>query len=153
MLRIFINMTLAALFLPGIATAQTTHNVTVEDNFFSPSSLTIQVGDTVQWDNAAGGNSHNITSDNGTFGTATASSFTYSFTFNSAGSNPYECTIHNGMTGTITVQGASEQPDLAVQSVDAANGTYAPGDSIPVDVSIQNKIGRASCRERVYVLV
>ena len=97
------TLALALGFLPGAAAAAT-HMVTVQDNSFSPKTLTIQAGDTVQWNNAAGGNTHNITSNNGTFGHSNGSSFTYSFTFNSAGSNPYQCTIHGGMTGTITVE-------------------------------------------------
>jgi len=126
--------------------AQTTHEVTVGDNFFSPSSLTIQVGDTVRWTNAAGGNNHNVTDNGGSFASQTSSSFTFSQTFNSAGTINYRCTIHAGsMTGTITVQGAAPQPaDLSLQSVDASAGTYAPGDSISINISIQNVGGEAS---------
>jgi plastocyanin len=136
---------LLAILLPLPAVAQTTHIVNVMDNFFSPASLTIQVGDTVEWRNAAGGNSHNVTANDGSFASTTASSFTFSVTFNSAGSNPYRCTVHAGMTGTITVEGAGGDPaDLAMQSVDATSGTYAPGAAIPIAISIQNIGGEAS---------
>jgi len=93
-------------FLPGAVTAAT-HHVTVGDNFFSPSSLTIQVGDTVQWNNAAGGNVHNVADNGGAFQSSDGSSFTFSYTYNSAGVKPYNCTFHGNMTGTITVEAAA----------------------------------------------
>ncbi|HMB60802.1 MAG TPA: CARDB domain-containing protein [Xanthomonadales bacterium] len=126
--------------------AQVTHEVTVGDNFFSPSSLTIQVGDTVRWVNAAGGNNHNVTDNGGSFASQTSSSFTFSQTFNSAGTVNYRCTIHAGsMQGTITVQGVAPQPaDLSLLSVDATPGTYAPGDNISIGISIQNVGGETS---------
>jgi plastocyanin len=97
----------ATILLSGTAAAQTTHIVTVGDNFFSPSSLTIQVGDTVEWRNATGGNQHNVIANNGSFSSVTASSFTFSQTFNSAGTVNYHCSIHGGMNGTITVEAAA----------------------------------------------
>jgi plastocyanin len=111
---------LSGFFIADRALAQTTHQVTVGDNFFSPSDLEIQVGDTVRWVNAAGGMSHNVTSSTGAFtGSQTASSFTFEVTFNNPGSFPYECTIHFGMSGTITVTGEAAGSDLEVVSVDA----------------------------------
>ena len=143
LVRIVVAMLVAVALLPQMAAAAT-HMVTVGDNFFSPSSLTIQVGDTVQWNNASGGNAHNVTANNGSFASGTSSSFTFSRTFNSAGTFGYQCTIHSGMNGSITVQSdGGGSADLAVQSVNATNGTYAPGDAISVAVSIQN-VGNAA---------
>jgi len=58
------GVVLAALSLASPLMAQTTHTVTVGDNFFSPANLTIQAGDTVRWVNAGGGNPHNVTQNN-----------------------------------------------------------------------------------------
>ena len=56
---------------------------------FTPSSVTINVGDIVQWENTSG--FHNILADNGSFssGAPGGAPFTFSHQFNSAGSrNP-----------------------------------------------------------------
>jgi plastocyanin len=81
--------------------------------FFSPSSVTIQSDDTVQWSWSSSGH----TSTSGTPGSPNGlwdSGFlnqgqTFSHTFNTAGSFPYFCTAHGqccGMTGTVNVTSA-----------------------------------------------
>src|SRR5262249_41249131 len=66
-----------------------TSNVSVQDDFFSPSSLTISAGTTVVW-TWKGGNPHTVTSGtagspNGTFSSPQQTSGTFSFTFNQKG--------------------------------------------------------------------
>ncbi len=150
--------------------AQTTHTVTVGDNFFSPSNLTIQQGDTVRWVNAAGGMQHNVTSNNGAFAPSpTASSFTFEVTFNQPGTFNYHCTIHAGqMTGTITVQatntpaaeiellsvsvlndGSVQQGSLQVSGGDSGGGAskpqaFAAGDEIDIEAAMTNNGDAAS---------
>src|ERR1700682_6691720 len=98
-------------FCPTVASGATV-TVTVGDGgfFFSPSSVTIQRGDTVQWTWSASGHS----STSGTPGSPSGlwdsgilnQGATFSHTFNTAGSFPYYCTPHGaccGMTGTVTV--------------------------------------------------
>ncbi|HUR92547.1 MAG TPA: plastocyanin/azurin family copper-binding protein [Gemmatimonadaceae bacterium] len=73
---------------------------------FSPTSLTIQVGGTVTWNNTSA-TTHNVT-----FNTAAGappnigdhSSGSSSRTFTTAGTFGYQCTLHGGMTASITVQ-------------------------------------------------
>ena len=100
----------AALARSGSAT---TFTVTVAPGFtntFSPSSLTINVGDTVTWVWAAP--EHSTTSGNSCTADGKWDSgvqndpFSFSFTFTSAGTYPYFCTVHCsiGMTGQIVVQ-------------------------------------------------
>ena|SRR5690349_16341381 len=72
---------------------------------YSPGTVTIKVGDSVNWvnnDNVA----HTSTSNNGTTFNSGLINPGASFrsTFNTAGSFPYHCTIHPGMVGTVTVQ-------------------------------------------------
>jgi plastocyanin len=127
--------------------------VTVGDNFFSnpqgngPGNLTIQVGDTVRWENPAGGNPHNVTSDTGAWAPSpTASSWApFEVTFNSAGEFDYRCTVHPAtMTGTITVVDAAAQAELAVQSVAAEDGDFFAGEFLTINTVIQNSGDAAS---------
>jgi plastocyanin len=117
------SIPLAALWLaafPVLATAET-HDVSVVDNRFSPNDITILVGDTVRWTNAAGGASHDVTSDDGKFSPSeTASSFTFSLTFDSVDEILYYCTVHSSpgmdrntrMNGRVLVVEAAEDPFL-----------------------------------------
>lgn len=102
-----------------------THMVTVSNFSFTPSTLTVDVGDTVQWDNISG--THNTRSCDIGFprtgcpapstetwnsGEPALAPWTFSHTFILVGSNPYTCTLHAGfgMQGTITVQAAASPP-------------------------------------------
>ncbi len=86
-------------------------------NVFSPSSFTISMGDTVTFNNVAGG-FHNVRSDTVTVfrcsddctsGAPSGSAWSAQITFNTPGTINYYCEIHgapgSGMGGTITVVG------------------------------------------------
>ena len=82
--------------------------VQVNNNFFSPSSATINVGETVTW---KFNGTHTVTSpppataSDFTFDSGTKSSGTFQFTFNNAGTAHYYCEVHGtGMSGTIIVK-------------------------------------------------
>jgi plastocyanin len=100
------------------------HNVAVGQNSqgmnalaFNPSSLTINVGDTVTFTNNSGG-MHNAHSTSGptsfqcsvdcvSNNAPNTSAWSDVVTFNAAGTVAYQCDLHGpqfGMTGTITVQ-------------------------------------------------
>ena len=133
------------LFLGPTAFAQTTHVVTVGDNFFSPSSLTINVGDTVEWRNASGGMPHDVTANDGSFASQTASSFTFSVTFDEPGTFSYLCTVHPAdMTGVITVQGVATAAELDLEEVSVAPGSYPQGSMISIDAEVRNTGNAAS---------
>ena len=116
---------LGASALAGSAGAATfTVTVAPSGTFtFSPSSLTINVGDTVNWVWEAPG--HTTTSGNpctadGTWDSGLQNNpFTFSFTFNTAGTYPYFCSVHCnfGMTGEIIVQEPTATPTSAVATV------------------------------------
>jgi len=118
------SIPLAALWLaafPVLATAET-HDVSVIDNRFSPNDITILVGDTVRWTNASGGALHDVTSDDGKFSPSeTASSFTFSLTFDSVDEILYYCTVHSSpgmdrntrMNGRVVVVEADLVPPVA----------------------------------------
>jgi PKD repeat protein len=114
----FLSILLAAFWLAAfslLATAETI-DVSVVDNRFTPNDITINVGDTVRWTNATGGAAHDVTSDDGKFTpSVTASSFTFSRTFNSVDEILYHCTVHSSpgqnrnsrMNGRVVVQAAA----------------------------------------------
>jgi plastocyanin len=81
-------------------------------NRFSPTTVTIQAGETVEWVWPSGAISHNVTPD----GTQPAPSGplsngpkTYRYTFNTAGTYRFYCLAHGGpggagMSGSVTVE-------------------------------------------------
>jgi plastocyanin len=88
--------------------ASGTNEVTVGNNFFSPTSLTVAVGTTVTWVWNPGGTDHNVTFADGEH-SPTQASGTWPRTFATAGTFAFHCTIHGAavMSGTITVGGSS----------------------------------------------
>lgn len=143
--RLCFSLIIFALFIQPLSTlAQTTHDVTVGNNFFSPANLTIQVGDTVRWTNAAdGGPPHDVTGNG--FASVTAESFVFTHTFTQAGTFNYVCTVHSSMTGSITVQGGGGgTADLSLTEISVNNNiTYQAGGAIAIDAEITN-VGSAS---------
>ena len=84
-----------------VVNAQTTHNVSVTSNVFTPADLTIEVGDEVVWTNNGG--FHNVNGTTATypsnpesFGNSTGTGWTYSFTFNTEGFYDYQCLYLRG---------------------------------------------------------
>ncbi|MBS0566013.1 MAG: hypothetical protein JSS59_01205 [Proteobacteria bacterium] len=87
---------------------------------FSPSSLTINQGDTVTFTYAGGDMPHNAVSDtSGVFSSGNAIRSAWRYTtppFNTAGTFGYSCTPHKsvGMTGSIVVQGDSSTTTFSI---------------------------------------
>jgi len=136
----------AAILSPLHALAAT-HTVQVLDpRSFSPSSLTIEVGDTVRWTNASGGMTHNVTADDGSFRSSTSSGFTFEMTFNSVAEILYHCTIHStsaasggtAMNGSINVIAGSGSADVSIESINAIDGAYEAGEDFRVMATLKN---------------
>lgn len=100
------------VFTAGIqfSNAQATHDVTASGMTFSPSNLTIDLGDTVRWTNAGG--THNVNgttttfaSNPASFGNSLGTGWVFKHKFTITGTYNYRCDQHfgGGMTGTITV--------------------------------------------------
>src|SRR5262249_32771558 len=109
----------AAAFALAASAGATTFTVTVAPSgnlTFSPSSLAINVGDTVNW--VWGSSGHSTTTGtpcnaDGRWDSGVQNSpFSLSVTFSSAGTFPYFCVPHcfSGMTGQIIVQGPTDTP-------------------------------------------
>jgi plastocyanin len=121
------------------AKAAASATVSVGDNFYSPVTVTVNVGDTVSWRNA-GAAQHSATADNGSFDTGVfGPGASRSNTFSAAGSFGYFCTVHGpSQSGTVRVLaasggggggggGSSASEAAAVSSPDAAgSGTSLP---------------------------
>ena len=73
---------------------------------FSPATLMITKGTTVQWTNMSDA-PHTVTSDTNAFSTTSnlTQNQSFMFTFNTAGTFAYHCNIHSYMKATITVTG------------------------------------------------
>ena len=71
---------------------------------FSPATLMITKGTTVEWTNMSDA-PHTVTSDTNAFSTTSnlSQNQSFMFTFNTAGTFAYHCNIHSYMKATITV--------------------------------------------------
>lgn len=109
----------------------------MSNNTFMPRDITINVGETVQWDNAGG--FHNVNGTTATFssnpegftnGSPSSAAWTYSHTFTIAGFYEYQCDPHVGldMKGTITVEGP---PVIEYPAYDIATVTTTDVDGVP----------------------
>ncbi len=110
--------------------------VLVSSYQFTPSLVTIQVGDSVTWRNVEG--SHDVVADDGSFfgGDTSANNWTFTHTFNSPGSFGYYCSPHInfGMQGMVVVQGGSNSNPGVIQ-LDRASYTVNEGGSVTVRVN------------------
>ena len=105
-ITLFATFVVLALALPFVPPARAaTVDVSIVDLQFQPSTINVQIGDTVTWTNN-GAFTHTVTSDGGS-GPLNSGSLgtggTYSFTFLSDGTYNYHCTFHISMKGTVTV--------------------------------------------------
>jgi LPXTG-motif cell wall-anchored protein len=92
-----------------VAIAAASTGVTISDFQFAPSSVTVNVGDTVTWSND-GPTPHSSTSTGGVWDTGIMDAGqSGSHTFTEAGTFTYICTPHPNMKGTIVVQAAASQ--------------------------------------------
>lgn len=110
---------LIGIMLCGTAIAQSTHQVSVTSNSFTPTNLVITEGDSVVWTNNQG--NHNVNGSTGTFptnpesfysGAAAPAGWVYGYRFNTVGVYDYWCDPHApSMAGTVTVSPAAPDND------------------------------------------
>ncbi len=126
-----------------------THEVLVLDpSRFSPNNLTIEVGDTVRWTNAPGGNFHDVTADDFSWASPTLAGFTFQRTFNSVAEILYHCKVHSSpasaggtrQNGRINVIAptADPAPDISLDSVDVTDISREVGEDVKVVVDLSN---------------
>jgi LPXTG-motif cell wall-anchored protein len=108
----------------GASPALAQGSVSMEDNFFSPATETISVGQSVTWTNN-GGNPHTSTGPGWDSGIVNPGG-SFTFTFNSAGTFDYQCDIHvaEGMVGTVIVQAAGGDGTLPPTGPSSRSGPF-----------------------------
>jgi plastocyanin len=80
--------------------------VSVINNEFDPSTVTVPVNSTVTWQWNSSGTTHNVHFTDGTVSQNLASG-TYLRSFSAPGTYNYVCDFHVGMAGTVTVTATS----------------------------------------------
>lgn len=111
------------------ATAASSASVGARDNFFTPPSVTVQVGDTVTWSNG-GHNAHTVTANGGGFDSGNLNpGQSFSQTFTQPGTVAYYCKYHRslGMKGTITVKASGGAGGGGGSPGGGTNGSSAAG--------------------------
>lgn len=82
----------------------TQSDVVIEDFAFSPETVKIKAGSSVQWTNQDS-STHTVTSDKDAFDSGNLSNGkTFALDFQDAGTYEYHCDIHPSMTGTVEVE-------------------------------------------------
>lgn len=95
----------------GVAAASgpkaTSKTVSLGDNFFKPTKMTVTAGTTVTW-KWTGGNTHNVTVVSGPekFHSGDQQTGTYTHTMTKPGTYKIVCTFHPGMDMTLKVKKA-----------------------------------------------
>lgn len=99
---------IAFVALSASPAAAASKTVDVQDNSFSPATVTIDEGDLVTWD-VSGLNPHNVVANNGSFSSGTlGEGDKYTHVFNTPGTFAYTCTIHGSvMSGSVVVVAAT----------------------------------------------
>jgi len=127
-----IKLLICSLILIGANANAANYNIDSGDYYYSPSSLAVNVGDTVSWTNLGG--FHNVNFD---ISSITGLSFNnpvsfistpvgpgamYTYVFTVAGTYEYDCSIGqhaaNGMVGIITVNASNSIYDIVSNSSD-----------------------------------
>ena len=147
------NFTLCLTFLLlfGLKLNAQDYTINVSNFSFSPDMLTIQAGETVEWQNTGG--THNVNGSQATFpdnpegffsGNAAPAPWTFSHTFNTPGTYNYQCDPHAGlgMTGTIVVEPAPATADLVLTAV--FDGPLSGGQPKGVELYVLNDISDLS---------
>lgn len=127
-LAVAVALSAAGLLAIGRPVAAATHEIAITDSAFATPELTVQVGDTVTWNNVDD-RPHTVTSEDGTFDSGNVNEgATFSFTFTEPGTYRYICLYHPDMVGTIVVAApaaatATAEPVTAPAPSDASAAT------------------------------
>ncbi len=147
MKKIFTLNIAFSLLLWGFPLQAQDHIVSVANFSYSPAILTIQVGETVAWENSDG--THNVNGSQATFpdnpegffsGNAAPAPWSFSHTFTMPGTYSYQCDPHAGlgMTGMIIVEEGTLNADLVLTAV--FDGPLTGGQPKGVELYVLNDI-------------
>lgn len=88
---------------PEPAAPPVPNQVIVADRSYSPSEITVSVGETVTWLFDDGGMAHDVVADDRSFRSPLMVSSTFTRTFTEPGTYSYHCTPHPDMIGSVIV--------------------------------------------------
>lgn len=126
---------LLALAVNADPARSATQSVGIGDNFFSPATVTIAVGDTVVWTNNSSRNpprQHTVTrsASPGSFDSGPlAGGQTFQRTFTVDGTFSYVCSFHGSMAGTVIVGNGGNTTTTAAPTT--TNTTQPPATTTP----------------------
>lgn len=91
---------------PTTPTTPANDQVSVQDNSYSPATVTVTPGTTVTWTwSSSNYASHSVTFNDGNESSAAKTSGTHQRTFTNAGTFTYYCEVHGtGMSGSVVVK-------------------------------------------------
>jgi len=131
---LLLTAVVATLVVAGSAGAET-KTVQITRQGFTPSSTTVNVGDSVTWRNADTVN-HQVVANDGTFASPVLKAGeTYTFTFAKSGKTPYHDSFATSKKGTITVNA----PPASV-SLTASTTRITYGDNTTVSGAVTNQL-------------
>ncbi len=123
--------------------------VSIKDFAYSPTTLTVHVGDTVTWSNMEDSSSHvphTATAADRSWNTGVIQPGSAgSVTFRTAGTFAYLCTIHPDMTGTIVVLAAAPATDTIPLGGGGVGGSATGGLLV---IGLAGLLGGAIVRRR-----
>jgi len=124
----------------GAQAAQTNVNITSIPSF-DPSSVTINVNDSVKWTWLS--SNHSTTSPGLWDSGVNNAGFTFTNVFTSTGSFPYACKVHSFMMGSVTVSGGNQLPSVTITNPPSGSTFSAPWTGVlqataADDVSVTN---------------
>ena len=116
---------LGCAFGLSVQAAQT--GVTVENFDFNPSSISINVNDSVKWTWSSGTTPHSTTSSGALWDSGQhATPFSFTNVFASAGTFPYFCSVHPFMTASVSVTGPNQPPSVSITNPPSGTTFSAP---------------------------
>lgn len=147
MVRLLMAAVLGLLGLVIVAppASAATQAVMIENYAYSPSTLTVKVGDTVTWTNHDQA-PHDVTTTSAPVAIkspmlSTGQSFTYTFTM--AGSYSYYCSIHPDMRAQVVVQPAAVAPAPPVTTAPKTTTSLKPATTSRPAASTSQAAGQA----------
>ncbi len=111
-------------------------NISIADNSFDRTDVTVTAGDTIIWKNN-GQNPHTVTQDSGIWTSGTLSvSQSFAFTFTQAGTYEYHCQFHPEMKGKIKVLPQTNPTPTPAPSPIPSQAPQVTTNTIPECVSL-----------------
>ena len=105
MRRLLLGLAAVVTLSVSSSAGAATTGIKITKTGFSPSSVTLEFGDSATWTNSDSA-SHQVVADNGSFASPILKhGETYTFTFKTAGRFPYHDALKSSLRGTIKVNG------------------------------------------------